>query len=65
MYLLFSKCTFLTSEEIIYRYQNVKIPFPLSIILGLSTTCTKPMQIYMDFGVSLFRFKYPATLTLY
>ena len=31
-------------------------------VLVQSTTSARPMQIYMDVGVSLLRFKYPATL---
>ena len=41
---------------------EVKIPTLLQSILGQSTTSTRPMQIYMDVGVSLLRFKYAATL---
>ena len=41
---------------------DVKIPSLLPSILGQSTTSARPMQIYMDAGVSLHRFTYPATL---
>ena len=34
-------------------------------ILVQSRTSARPMQIYMDVGVSLLRFKYPATLLKY
>ena len=40
-----------------------KIPTLLPITLGQSTTSTRPMQIYMDLGVSLARFIYLAALT--
>ena len=41
---------------------DVKITNLLPGILGQSTTCIRPMQIYMDVAVSLLRFRYPATL---
>ena len=41
---------------------EIKIPTLLSSILGQSTTSTRQMQIYMEVGVLLLRFKYPATL---
>ena len=34
----------------------------LPSVLSQSTTSTRGMQIYMNVGVSLLRFKYPATL---
>ena len=40
---------------------DVVIPSLLPSILGQSTTSTRPVQIYEDVGVSLLRFKYPAT----
>ena len=39
-----------------------KIPMLLPITLGQSTS-TRPVQIYMDLGVSLVRFIYLAALT--
>ena len=41
---------------------EVKIPTLLLSILGQNTTSARPTQIYMNVGVSLLRFKYPATL---
>ena len=41
---------------------DLVISSPLPNILGQNATCTRPMQIYMNAGVSLLRFKYPATL---
>ena len=41
---------------------DVKIPSLLPSIFGQSTMSTRTMQIFMDIGVSLLRFKYPATL---
>ena len=37
------------------------MPTLLPCTFGKSATSTRPMQIYMDAGVSLLRFKYPAT----
>ena len=51
------------SAPVIHRYQTeVKIPNLLPSILDQSTTPTRPMQIYIDVGVSLLHFKYPAAL---
>ena len=41
---------------------DVKIPSLLPSVLGQSMTSTTPVQIYMDFGLSLIRFKCPAKL---
>ena len=41
---------------------DVKIPSLLPSVLGQSMTSTTPMQIFMDVGLSLIRFKYPAKL---
>ena len=41
---------------------DVKMPSLLPSVLGQSTTSTTPMEIYMDVGLSLIRFKYPAKL---
>ena len=42
--------------------QSTKSARPMLSILGQSMASTKPVRIYMDDGVSLLRFKYPATL---
>ena len=63
MHLLFCKLTFLTSEKkSIAIKTDVKIPSLLPSILDQSSTSTRPMQTYMDVGVSLLCFKNPATL---
>ena len=63
MHLLFTK---LTSENTSIAIKtDVKLLSLLPGILGPSTTTTRPMQIYMDIGVSLLRFRYPATLKNY
>ena len=41
---------------------DVKIPSLLPSVLGQSMTSATPMQIFMDVGLSLIRFKYPAKL---
>ena len=41
---------------------KVKIPTLLPSILGQCTTSIRPLQSYMDVGISLLRFKYPKTL---
>ena len=41
---------------------DVKIPSLMPSVLGQSMTSTTSMQIFMDVGLSLIRFKYPAKL---
>ena len=57
MHLLFSKVVsaFMTSIAI---KTDIKVPSLLSNILDQSMTPTRPVQIYMNVGVSLLRFKY-------
>ena len=40
----------------------IKTDLKMPSMLSQSTTSTRSMQIYMDVGVSLLRFKYPETL---
>ena len=49
-------------EKYIVIKIHVKIPSLSLSIFGQSTTFTRPMQIYMDVGVSWFHLTYPATL---
>ena len=65
MHVLFSRLEVLfwhLKKQFITIKTDVKIPALLPSILVQSTTSARPTQIYMDVGVSLLRFKYPARL---